>query len=168
MDLEEGDLPQYADKQIKFRPKAGDMIIWNAKTIHKIDGPKSQDWGKSKRRVLGGTAAVAGATYSGEGRALFSDLGSHAMRDGDVLAGKYWPRIYPSPVPDEYRARANGEVARTNEGILRMMGNMVNSLGEMASWTNVVKKEKKPEGDEELEAEEASEAAPGGRAKAVA
>jgi len=50
--------------------------------------------------------------------------------------------LYPSAVPSEMQARANGECSRTMEGFLRMSGNMLASIGEMASWTNVLKKNK--------------------------
>ena len=56
VDLEEDDLLKY--EPLEFQPKAGDLLVWHARSIHKIDGPTSQDWGKSKRRVLGGTVAV--------------------------------------------------------------------------------------------------------------
>ena len=63
VDIDEGDLPEYHDFTT-FRPKAGDLIVWHARTIHKIDGPTSQDWGSVKRRVLGGTVAIDDATYA--------------------------------------------------------------------------------------------------------
>jgi hypothetical protein len=71
--------------QIAFNVHAGDLIVWNARAIHKIDGPSSKDWGTRKRRVLGGTGVKAGAKYWGETRALFSDMSTHALKDGDPL-----------------------------------------------------------------------------------
>jgi len=139
--LDEGDLPEYSE-QLEFRPKAGDMIVWDARTIHKIDGPKSKDWGTMKRRVLGGTGVVQGARYYGENRALFSDMSTHALKDGDELVGAQWPRLYPSAVESEVRARARGECSRSMEGFVRMSGNMIASLGEMGSWLNVLNKKK--------------------------
>ena len=67
VDIDEGDLPEYHDFTT-FRPKAGDPTEWHARTIHKIDGPQSQDWGSMKRRVLGGTVAVDDATYENKGK----------------------------------------------------------------------------------------------------
>mmetsp|Transcript_10008 Transcript_10008/g.28460 ORF Transcript_10008/g.28460 Transcript_10008/m.28460 type:complete len:144 (+) Transcript_10008:884-1315(+) len=118
------------------------MIVWDARTIHKIDGPKSKDWGTMKRRVLGGTGVVQGARYYGENRALFSDMSTHALKDGDELVGAQWPRLYPSAVESEVRARARGECSRSMEGFVRMSGNMIASLGEMGSWLNVLNKKK--------------------------
>uniref|UniRef100_A0A7S2B6C9 Phytanoyl-CoA dioxygenase n=1 Tax=Florenciella parvula TaxID=236787 RepID=A0A7S2B6C9_9STRA len=141
VDIESGDLVDYPE-QLEFRPKAGDMIVWDARSIHKIDGPESKDWGVMKRRVLGGTGVKKGAVYMGEDRALFSDMSTHELGDGDILSGPQWPRLYPSAVPSEMQARANGECSRTMEGFLRMSGNMLASIGEMASWTNVLKKNK--------------------------
>lgn len=71
--------------QIAFNAHAGDLIVWNARAIHKIDGPASKDWGSRKRRVLGGTGVKAGARYWGEKRALFSDMSTHDLKDGDPL-----------------------------------------------------------------------------------
>ena len=44
-----GDLINYPE-QLVFRPKAGDMIVWDARAIHKIDGPENKDWGAAKVR----------------------------------------------------------------------------------------------------------------------
>lgn len=141
VDISEGDLPEFSE-QLEFRPKAGDAIVWDARAIHKIDGPKSKDWGVMKRRVLGGTGVVAGAKYYGESRALFSDMSSHGLRDGDPLVGPQWPRLYPSPIQSEVEARARGECSRSWEGFLRMSGNMLASIGEMGSWLDVLNKKK--------------------------
>lgn len=141
VNLEDGDLPNYPE-QIQFDVNAGDLIVWNARAIHKIDGPKSKDWGSRKRRVLGGTGVIKGARYYGEERALFSDMATHSLVDGDELQGPQWPRLYPSADPDEYQARKNGECSRTMEGFLRMSGNMLASMGEMGSWLKVYNKKK--------------------------
>ena len=105
-------------EQLEFRPKAGDMIVWNARTIHKIDGPENKDWGASKRRVLGGTGVVAGAKYYGEGRALFSDMATHAMKDGDPLSGPQWPRLYPTAVASEVRVRERDVASAPTQSFL--------------------------------------------------
>lgn len=141
VNLEDGDLPNFSE-MIEFRPKAGDLIVWNARSIHKIDGPKSRDWGTRKRRVLGGTAVKRGALYAGEGRALFSDMATHSLKNGDVLQGPQWPRLFPSAVQSEYEARKRGECSRTFEGFLRLGGGMLASLGEMGSFLKVYNKGK--------------------------
>ena len=148
---------------LEFRPKAGDLIVWHARAIHKIDGPADQDWGQSKRRVLGGTVACNKATYESMGRALFSDMGAHAVRtvrpsqhltrapsrlvagshglvDGDPLDHPLFPRIYPSPIPHEMEARQAGKCTRTMEGMSRLAGNIASSAGEMLSFTKVTNK----------------------------
>ena len=152
VNIEDGDLPEFSE-QLAFRPKAGDLIVWDARAIHKIDGPKSKDWGVEgqggrKRRVLGGTGVVAGAPYMGEDRALFSDMSTHQLKDADVLQGPQWPQIYPSAIPSEVAARQRGECSRSMEGFFRMAGNMVASVGEMGSWLKVYNKDKKGMKDE--------------------
>jgi len=147
--LEDGDLKDYPE-QLAFPVQAGDLLVWNARSIHKIDGPKSKDWGANKRRVLGGTAVVQGATYRGEGRALFSDMSTHSLQDGDKLEGPQWPRLYPSAVSSEYEARKRGECSRTMEGFMRMSGNMLASVGEMGSWLKVYNKPNKDGAKEDI------------------
>ena len=137
VDLEKDGLLEYPE-MLEFRPKAGDLIVWHARSIHKIDGPKDQDWGNGRRRVLGGTVALNDATYESMGRALFSDMGSHGLADGDPLVHPLFPRIYPEPDPHEMRERAAGRCTRSTEGMSRLAGNMFASMGEMLSWTNVV------------------------------
>ena len=41
VDLERDGLLEYPE-MLEFRPKAGDLIVWHARSIHKIDGPSSQ------------------------------------------------------------------------------------------------------------------------------
>jgi len=148
VNIEEGDLPDYPE-MLEFRPKAGDMIVWDARAIHKIDGPKSKDWGSMKRRVLGGTGVVKGARYYGEKRALFSDMTTHGKRDGDILEGPQWPRLYPYAVESEVQSRMRGDCSRSLEGFLRMSSNMLASVGEMGSWFNVLKKKTLEGGDDQ-------------------
>jgi len=140
VDLERDGLLQYPEL-LEFRPKAGDLIIWHARSIHKIDGPRTQDWGATKRRVLGGTVALNDATYESKGRALFSDMGSHGLQDGDPLKHPLFPKIYPAPDPAEMAERASGGCTRTKEGMSRLASNMWASAGEMMSWTRVVNPE---------------------------
>jgi len=137
VDLEKDGLLEYPEL-LEFRPKAGDLIVWHARSIHKIDGPKTQDWGFSRRRVLGGTVALDDAKYLSLGRALFSDMGSHGKEDGDPLSHPLFPKIYPCSDPQERAERAAGRCTRTGEGMQRLAGNMFASVGEMMSWTQVI------------------------------
>jgi len=91
-----------------------------------------------------------GATYRGEGRALFSDMSTHSLQDGDKLEGPQWPRLYPSAVSSEYEARKRGECSRTMEGFMRMSGNMLASVGEMGSWLKVYNKPNKDGAKEDI------------------
>eukprot|EP00316_Scyphosphaera_apsteinii_P020926 CAMPEP_0119316768 /NCGR_PEP_ID=MMETSP1333-20130426/40797_1 /TAXON_ID=418940 /ORGANISM="Scyphosphaera apsteinii, Strain RCC1455" /LENGTH=344 /DNA_ID=CAMNT_0007322507 /DNA_START=142 /DNA_END=1176 /DNA_ORIENTATION=+ len=141
VDLERDGLLAYPEL-LEFKPKAGDLIVWHARSIHKIDGPSDQDWGNSKRRVFGGTVALNDATYESMGRALFSDMGSHGLQDGDSLDHPLFPLIYPRPDPLEQSARSAGRCTRTTEGMTRLAGNIFASAGEMLSWTNVVNPDK--------------------------
>jgi len=139
--LDQGDLPNYADDLLEFRPKAGDMIVWHARTIHKIDGPESQDWGDRKRRVLGGTVAIDDAKYKDKKKVEFADMGRHSLKDGDSLADPHFPRIWPRPVAEERVARFDGRVGRSLPGFARMLGAMFSykTLQQFSSWGNVVK-----------------------------
>ena len=137
VDLEKDGLLAYPEL-LEFRPKAGDLIVWHAKSIHKIDGPKSQDWDASKRRVLGGTVAIDDAKYLAGGRLLFSDMGSHGMQDGDPLVHPLFPKIYPCSDPAERAEAAAGKCTRTWEGVTRMWGGLFKSMAEMSSFANVV------------------------------
>ena len=40
VDLEKDDLLKY--EPLEFQPKAGDLLVWHARSIHKIDGPSDQ------------------------------------------------------------------------------------------------------------------------------
>mmetsp|Transcript_4405 Transcript_4405/g.13978 ORF Transcript_4405/g.13978 Transcript_4405/m.13978 type:complete len:392 (+) Transcript_4405:323-1498(+) len=141
VDIDEGDLPEYHDFTT-FRPKAGDLIVWHARTIHKIDGPTSQDWGSVKRRVLGGTVAIDDATYVDKEKVEFADMGRHDLKHGDPLTDAHFPRIWPEPVPEEMAARFSGDVGRSREGFSRMLGAMFSAktFEQFASWGNVLKK----------------------------
>mmetsp|Transcript_17363 Transcript_17363/g.31995 ORF Transcript_17363/g.31995 Transcript_17363/m.31995 type:complete len:438 (+) Transcript_17363:42-1355(+) len=143
VDLEKDGLLDYPEL-IEFRPKAGDLIVWHPKAIHKIDGPKTQDWEARKRRVYGGTVVVDDATYV-EGGAQFSDMGSHTLKEGDLLHHPLFPKIYPVSEAEERRTRASGKCMRTVEGFGRLAGNMASSIGEMASWTKVLNADKNKE-----------------------
>lgn len=144
VDLEKDGLLKYPEL-LEFRPKAGDLIVWHSRSIHKIDGPKTQDWDSSRRRVLGGTVAINDAKYLTMGRALFSDMGSHGLEEGAPLKHPLFPIIYPKSDPAERAERQAGRCTRTTEGIQRLAGNIFSSMGEMMSWTNVVNPDKEKE-----------------------
>jgi len=137
VDLEKDNLLQYPEL-LEFRPKAGDLIIWHSRAIHKIDGPTSQDWEASRRRVLGGTVAVDDCKYMTGGRLLFADMGSHGMEDGDALQHALFPKLYPCSDPAERAEAAAGKCTRTWEGVGRMWGGALKSMTEMSSFANVV------------------------------
>jgi len=144
VDLERDGLLDYPE-MLEFRPKAGDLIVWHARSIHKIDGPKSQDWEQSRRRVLGGTVAIDDAKYLAGGRLLFSDMGSHGMQEGDPLKHALFPKIYPVSDPAERAEAQAGKCTRTWEGVTRMWGGMFKSMAEMSSWMQVVNPDAKKE-----------------------
>jgi len=137
VDLEKDNLLQYPEL-LEFRPKAGDLIVWHSRAIHKIDGPKSQDWEASRRRVLGGTVAVDDCKYLAGGRLLFADMGSHGMEDGDQLKHALFPKLYPCSDPAERAEAAAGKCTRTWEGVGRMWSGALKSMSEMSSFANVV------------------------------
>jgi len=139
VDLEKDGLLDYPEL-LEFKPKAGDLIVWHARSIHKIDGPTTQDWGTRRRRVLGGTVALDDAKYLTMGRALFSDMGSHGLEEGAPLEHAYFPKIYPKSDPEERAAARAGKCVRTSEGMSRLAKNMFASIGEMTSWTKVYNK----------------------------
>ena len=137
VDLEKDNLLQYPEL-LEFRPKAGDLIVWHSRSIHKIDGAPNQDWEASRRRVLGGTVAIDDAKYLAGGRLLFADMGSHGMEDGDPLKHALFPKLYPCSDPDERAEAAAGKCTRTWEGVGRMWGGALKSMTEMSSFANVV------------------------------
>jgi ectoine hydroxylase-related dioxygenase (phytanoyl-CoA dioxygenase family) len=125
VDINQEGLEEYRDRQLEFRTKPGDMLIWHPKTIHKIDGPADGVW-TSYRRVLGGTVAKAGTKYHdkrGTGGVL-SDLGRHGMVDGDDLKSSFFPIIYPKFDRDEAAARDAGKVGRSFVDIVSKIGGM--------------------------------------------
>jgi len=146
VDLDEGDLPEYSSDLLEFRPKAGDMLIWHPRTIHKIDGPESQDWGKMQRRVLGGTVALDDAIYYDKEKVEFADMGRHSLRHGDLLQDPHFPQIWPAPLPEEVDARFQGRVGRSLPGFFRMWSALFSTktYEQFASFGGVVKKEEAP------------------------
>lgn len=157
VNLADGDLPNYP-QLLEFRPKAGDMIVWHPKSIHKIDGPESQDWEKRKRRVLGGTVALNDALFWNKEKVEFADMGRHDLEHGDPLSNPHFPRIWPAVDPVEFQARQAGEVGRSFPGFLRMWSALFSkkTRDQFGSFTKVYNTEKPPE---VVEADEAAEAA---------
>jgi len=144
INIEEGDIPQYASDLLEFRPKAGDMIIWHPRSIHKIDGAPN-GWGKSKRRVLGGTVAIDDAKYQGKKKAMFSDMGGHTLSHGDPLVSPFFPIVYPKSDAAERKSRARGEVGRSVEGFGRMVNSLFNveNVVQFSSWSKVLSNARK-------------------------
>jgi len=140
VNLDEGDLSQYKDDVLEFRPQAGDMLIWHPRSIHKVDGAPGGDWGMRKRRVLGGTVAVDDAKYQGKKKALFSDMGDHGLVQDDPLKSPYFPIIYPKSDPYERAVRAEGKVGRSFGGFMRMVNSLISTenFAQFSSWTQVV------------------------------
>ena len=142
VDIDAGDLQLYKKDLLEFRPKAGDMIVWHARTIHKIDGPDSQDWGSMKRRVLGGTVAIDRATYKDKQKVEFADMGRHNLKDGDPLVDPHFPQLWPRFVTEEKYARlTQGSVGRSLPGFARMLAAMFSfkTMQQFNSWGNVLK-----------------------------
>mmetsp|Transcript_18 Transcript_18/g.70 ORF Transcript_18/g.70 Transcript_18/m.70 type:complete len:397 (-) Transcript_18:112-1302(-) len=158
VNLEEGDLPNYSSDLIEFRPRAGDMIVWHPRTIHKIDGPDSQDWGKAQRRVLGGTVALDDAKYLDKEKVEFADLGRHDLIHGMPLADAHFPQLWPRPVEAEMAQRFSGGVGRSMPGFARMLSQMFSfkTLQQFQSWGNVLKNDGPVDADADADAAEPS------------
>ena len=62
VDIEEQGLEQCKNEPLEFRTKPGDVLIWQPRTTHEVDGPSDGMW-TTYRRVLGGTVAKAGSLY---------------------------------------------------------------------------------------------------------
>jgi len=125
VDIEQEGLEDYKEELLEFRTMPGDMLIWHPRTIHKIDGPADGIW-RTYRRVLGGTVAKGGATYHdkrGSGGVL-SDLGRHALQDGDKLKSSFFPIMYPQFDKAEARDRDNGTVGRSPKDIVMKIGGL--------------------------------------------
>mmetsp|Transcript_17635 Transcript_17635/g.25119 ORF Transcript_17635/g.25119 Transcript_17635/m.25119 type:complete len:408 (-) Transcript_17635:2025-3248(-) len=126
VDINENGLQNY--EKIEFRTKPGDVLIWHARTVHKIDGPSDGVW-TTYRRVLGGTVAKAGTKYhdkTGSGGVL-SDLGNHGLVHGDMLSSPFFPIIYPMFDKEEATDRDAGRVGRSLKDILLKVGGLAGS-----------------------------------------
>jgi len=138
--LEAGDLPQYSSDVLEFRPRPGDMIIWHPRSIHKVDGAPDGNWQGGKRRVLGGTVAIDDAKYQGNKKANFADMGTHQLKQDDLLNSPFFPIIYPISDPKERAVRDRGGVGRSFEGFQRMVGTLMSkeNMEQFSSWAKVV------------------------------
>eukprot|EP00437_Effrenium_voratum_P004123 CAMPEP_0181423024 /NCGR_PEP_ID=MMETSP1110-20121109/13916_1 /TAXON_ID=174948 /ORGANISM="Symbiodinium sp., Strain CCMP421" /LENGTH=648 /DNA_ID=CAMNT_0023546139 /DNA_START=71 /DNA_END=2017 /DNA_ORIENTATION=+ len=142
VNLEDGDLTTFP-RSTRYTPEPGDLIIWNARTIHRIVAPPGQKWeGGIQRRAIGGTMAKAGAKYINKGGASgISDLAGHEQKNGEPLGGPYFPRIYPNRVPEEEEYRAqNRIVGRSPQKIANLGVTLVSNASKYVSFTKVVGK----------------------------
>jgi len=140
--LKDGDLSEFQRKS-KFAPEPGDLIIWDARTIHRIVAPPDQQWVEgTQRRAIGGTVAKQGTTYFNKGGASgISDLAGHTQKNGELLNSPYFPRIYPSAVPEEAEVRERGElVGRSPKKIVDLGVTLASNAGKYISFTKVVGK----------------------------
>eukprot|EP00930_Biecheleria_cincta_P003288 TRINITY_DN104212_c0_g1_i1.p1 TRINITY_DN104212_c0_g1~~TRINITY_DN104212_c0_g1_i1.p1 ORF type:complete len:684 (+),score=104.90 TRINITY_DN104212_c0_g1_i1:217-2052(+) len=140
VNLEDGDLSNFT-KRSKFVPEPGDLIIWDARTIHRIVAPPGQSWAEGmKRRALGGTAAKSGAVYLDKGGAsAISDLAGHDLQGGQPLGGPYFPRIYPSRVESEENIRVKRAIVDRDPGkMAKLAKTLVGNASKYVSFTKVV------------------------------
>lgn len=142
VNMQDGDLASFTRKS-KFVPEPGDLIIWHARTIHRIVAPPGQRWDEgSQRRAIGGTLAKAGTIYRNAGGASgISDLAGHEQQNGELLGGPYFPKIYPNRIPEEEEARAKGKlVGRSPKKILALGITLASNAGKYFSFSKVVGK----------------------------
>lgn len=142
VNLQEGDLPEYK-KTLKLVPEPGDLIIWDARTIHRIVAPPNQRWDEgTQRRALGGTLAKANTPYYNKGGASgISDLAGHKLVNGDALGGAYFPRLYPERVPEEEAVRARGGIIGRSPLKIAQLGiTLASNASKYMSFSKVVGK----------------------------
>jgi len=142
VNLKDGDLSGFQRRTL-FMPEPGDLIIWDARTIHRIVAPPGQQWVEgTQRRAFGGTMAKSGATYLDKGGAsAISDLAGHEQVGGEPLGGPYFPRIYPARVEEEEALRASGGVVgRSPRKIADLGVKLASNAGKYISFTKVVGK----------------------------
>lgn len=142
VDPKDGDLPEYA-KTLRLIPEPGDLVLWNARTIHRIVAPPDQRWPEgTQRRAIAGTMAKAGTIYRNKGGAsAISDLAGHVQKDGELLGGPYFPRIYPTRVPEEEAIRSAGQIiGRSPKKMIDMGINLASNASKYVSFTKVVGK----------------------------
>lgn len=108
VDISSGDLASFPVKT-RFLPKPGDMIVWDARAVHRVTAPSDFGWSEgTQRRAINGTMAKAGAVYQSSASGAISDLTGHDLQDGDKLAGPYFPQVYPDRMQEETLARQSG------------------------------------------------------------
>jgi len=140
VDRQSGDLSSFS-RSTKFVPEAGDLIIWNSRTIHRIVAPPGQTWeAGTQRRAFGGTVAKAGTLYRNKGGASgISDLAGHKQQTGEKLGGPYFPRIYPTRDEEEETYRADCKiVGRSPKKIVELGVTLAANAGKYVSFTKVV------------------------------
>lgn len=144
VNLKDGDLDTF-QRTAKFVAEPGDLIVWDARTIHRIVAPPEQAWEEgTKRRAFGGTAAKSGAIYLNKGGAsAISDLAGHSQVSGELLGGPYFPRIYPTRVPEEEALRNRGGIeGRSFTKMKDLAVSLASNAGKYISFTKVVGKKK--------------------------
>jgi hypothetical protein len=142
VNLDDGDLLSFP-KKTKYIPEPGDLIIWNARTIHRIVAPPDQEWTEgTQRRAIGGTVAKGGTIYYNKGGASgISDLAGHTQVNGEKLGSPYFPRIYPSRVPEEEAMRNEGKInGRDPQKIIDLGITLASNASKYMSFTKVVGK----------------------------
>mmetsp|Transcript_12268 Transcript_12268/g.28651 ORF Transcript_12268/g.28651 Transcript_12268/m.28651 type:complete len:676 (-) Transcript_12268:195-2222(-) len=142
VEREAGDLGSYK-KTSTFVAEPGDLIIWDARCIHRIVAPPGQFWEEgTSRRAIGGTVAKAGTRYINKGGASgISDLAGHEQENGELLGGAYFPRIWPNRVPEEETFRAEGRiVGRSPQKMVELASTLASNAGKYVSFTKVVGK----------------------------
>mmetsp|Transcript_40508 Transcript_40508/g.73235 ORF Transcript_40508/g.73235 Transcript_40508/m.73235 type:complete len:669 (-) Transcript_40508:96-2102(-) len=142
VEREAGDLGDY-QRSTTFIAEPGDLIIWDARCIHRIVAPPGQCWEEgTSRRAIGGTVAKAGTVYFNKGGASgISDLAGHDQVNGELLGGPYFPRIWPNRIPEEEKVRADGKiVGRSPAKMVDLAGTLASNAGKYVSFTKVVGK----------------------------
>lgn len=142
VNVQDGDLPNFSRKS-KFVPEPGDLIIWHARTIHRIVAPPGQRWDEgTQRRAIGGTLAKAGAIYWNSGGASgISDLAGHSQQNGELLGGPYFPRIFPNRVPEEEAVRGQHKIIGRDPRKMAALGvTLASNFSKYISFTKVVGK----------------------------
>lgn len=142
VNLEDGDLSEFP-RRAKFVAEPGDLIIWDARTIHRIISPPGQRWEEgTQRRALGGTVAKDGAVYLNKGGASgISDLAGHSQKNGEKLSSPYFPRIFPERDLAEEQMRANRKIiGRSPKKMAELAVSLASNAGKYISFTKVVGK----------------------------
>lgn len=105
VDITEGDLADY-NEPLEFRPRAGDLIVWHSRAIHKIDGPETQVRPRAVPRPQGGPSAHPAhyAATAGLGYSVASRPWRHGHhRPGAVRRGRQSALLRPRQPPNEER-----------------------------------------------------------------